>query len=179
MQENHHYPRVTPPHGACFQGHHMVVSISPDQQKADFKLDCHSNESLLSIKHKVARRLNVAVDHVTMGVSDRWLDSTDNNKLVGQLEFGGNMAFIIKTYGGSVTGAGYKSTEVSQSVRGAWVAGMISLSLIPLSLSSSLPLPPSSHPPPPSPSLPASPRLQKAMPRDRPWLPNRSATSQE
>lgn len=111
-QENHHYPRSDRPHGACFQGHHMVIMVSPDQQKPEFKLDCHSNECMLSIKHKVARKLNMPVDHLTMGVSDRWLDSTDNNKLIHQLEFGGSMTLIIKTYG---VATGYsRVTEVSR-----------------------------------------------------------------
>ncbi len=119
FQEHHHYhPRSNPPHGACFQGHHMVLTVSPDQQKQEFKLDCHSNESLLSIKHKIARRLNLSVDHVTMGVSDRWLDHTDTNKLIHQLEFGGPMVLIIKTYGGSVSGSGYSTSRMGEVRKG-------------------------------------------------------------
>ena len=38
-QENHHFPRYLPPHGSCFLGHPVVLSISPDQPKTDFKLD--------------------------------------------------------------------------------------------------------------------------------------------
>ena len=96
----------------------MAVLISPDQQKPEFKLDCHSNETLLSIKHRVARKLNVPVEQVTMGLSDRWLDSMDANKLIGQLEFGGPMVLIIKTYGGSISGtSGYSSSKVGE-VRG-------------------------------------------------------------
>ena len=95
----------------------MAITISPDQQRPEFKLDCHSNETLLSIKHKVARRLNVSVDHVTMGVSDRWLDSSDLNKLISQLEFGGPMVLIIKTYGGVTTGYNTRVTEVRSVVR--------------------------------------------------------------
>ena len=87
----------------------MAITISPDQQRPEFKLDCHSNETMLSIKHKIARRLNVSVDHVTMGVSDRWLDTSDLNKLISQLEFGGPMVLIIKTYG---TGYSSRTTEV-------------------------------------------------------------------
>lgn len=92
----------------------MVVTVTPDQQKPEFKLECHSNESLLSIKHKIARRLNVSVDHVTMGVSDRWLDIADTNKLIHQLEFGGPMVLIIKTYGGSAAGSGYHSSRMGE-----------------------------------------------------------------
>ena len=92
----------------------MVLTVTPDQQKPEFKLDCHSNESLLSIKHKIARRLNQSVDHVTMGITDRWLDNTDANKLIHQLEFGGPMVLIIKTYGGSVAGSGYGSSRMGE-----------------------------------------------------------------
>ena len=38
-QENHHFPRYLPPHGACFLGHPITLSISSDQPKTDFKLD--------------------------------------------------------------------------------------------------------------------------------------------
>ena len=92
----------------------MVLTVTPDQQKPEFKLDCHSNETLLSIKHKIARRLNISVDHVTMGVSDRWLDKADANKLVHQLEFAGPMVLIIKTYGSSMSGGGYSTSRIGE-----------------------------------------------------------------
>jgi ubiquitin carboxyl-terminal hydrolase 9/24 len=103
----------------------MAITISPDQQRSEFKLDCHSNETLLSIKHKVSRRLSVSVEHVTMGVSDRWLDTTDLNKLISQLEFGGPMVLIIKTYGGMNTGYSSRVSDVRgvASVLGVWLQG--------------------------------------------------------
>ena len=39
LQENYHFPRYYPPHGACFLGHPITLSISPDQPKTDFKLE--------------------------------------------------------------------------------------------------------------------------------------------
>lgn len=39
-----------------------------------------------------------------MGMSDRWFDSVDNNKLIGQLHFEGPPTIIVKIYGG-VTGS--------------------------------------------------------------------------
>ena len=92
----------------------MVLTVTPDQQKTEFfKIDCHSNESLFSIRHKIARRLNVSYDHVTMGTSDHWLDSYDSNKLVCQVDFGDTPVLIIKTYSGGSSGSGYsRSMEV-------------------------------------------------------------------
>lgn len=39
LQENFHFMRHYPPHGACFLGHPITLSISPDQHKAEFKLE--------------------------------------------------------------------------------------------------------------------------------------------
>ena len=90
----------------------MVVMVTVDQQKDSIKLECHSNETLQSIRHKIARRLGVAIDELSVGVADRWLDSTDNNKLVGQVEFGGQPSLIAKTH--IATGYG-RGMEVSGS----------------------------------------------------------------
>ena len=76
----------------------MVLTITQDQQKMEFKLDCHSNETLLSIRHKIARKMGVSVEQISMGVTDRWLNTTENNKLIHQLEFGQHPVLITKTH---------------------------------------------------------------------------------
>ena len=84
----------------------MVLTINVDQQKEGMKLDCHSNESLLSIRHKIARKLGVALDELSVGVADRWLERVDNYKLVHQVEFNGPPTLIAKTHIGTGYGRG-------------------------------------------------------------------------
>jgi len=109
VEENHHFPRYLPPHGACFLGHPITLSISSDQPKTDFKLDCHSNESILTVRQKIAKKLNVASEQLQMGISERWLDSSDNNKLIHQLGFADQQLIIVKTH--SVASSYSKVTE--------------------------------------------------------------------
>ncbi|CAI8010592.1 Ubiquitin carboxyl-terminal hydrolase 24, partial [Geodia barretti] len=96
-EENYHFLRHYPPHGACFLGHPITLSISPDQHKSEFKLECHANESILSVRRRIAQTLGVGQEQVQMGISERWLEATDNNRLIHQLKFKEHQNIIVKT----------------------------------------------------------------------------------
>ena len=98
VQESFHFPRSQPPHGSCFLGHPFVLHISPDQPKTEFDLECHSNESMLSVKQKIAKKLGVSPEQVQIGLSERWLDTSDNNKLIYQMGFSDRQLIIVKTH---------------------------------------------------------------------------------
>ena len=98
LQETFHFPRSQPPHGSCFLGHPFVLHISPDQPKTEFFLECHSNESMLSVKQKIAKKLSVSPEQVQIGLSERWLDTSDNNKLIHQMGFSDRQLIIVKTH---------------------------------------------------------------------------------
>ena len=98
LQESFHFPRSQPPHGSCFLGHPFVLHISPDQPKTEFFLECHSNESMLSVKQKIAKKLSVSPEQVQIGLSERWLDTSDNNKLIHQMGFSDRQLIIVKTH---------------------------------------------------------------------------------
>ena len=93
-QESHHYPRAVPPHGATFLGHPLVLSIS--YETLLIPLEVHSNESMLSIKEKIAHKLNTTVEQLQLATQDRWLDTSDNNKLVHQMGFTDNQVLTTK-----------------------------------------------------------------------------------
>lgn len=98
LQESFHFPRSQPPHGSCFLGHPFILHISPDQPKTEFDLECHSNESMLSVKQKIAKKLGASSEHVQIGLSERWLDTSDNNKLIYQMGFNDRQLIIVKTH---------------------------------------------------------------------------------
>ena len=98
VQEGFHFPRSQPPHGSCFLGHPFILHISPDQPKTEFDLECHSNESILSVKQKIAKKLDVSPEQVQIGLSERWLDTSDNNKLIYQMGFSDRQLIIVKTH---------------------------------------------------------------------------------
>lgn len=98
VQESFHFPRSQPPHGSCFLGHPFVLHISPDQPKTEFDLECHSNENMLSVKQKIAKKLGVSTEQVQIGLSERWLDTSDNNKLIHQMGFSDHQLIIVKAH---------------------------------------------------------------------------------
>ena len=99
----------------------MVLMVTVDQQKEGIKLDVHSNETLLSVRHKIARRLGVAIDELSVGVADRWLESMDNNKLVCQVEFSGPPTLIAKTHVATGYGRGVEVGRVGLKVVCLWL----------------------------------------------------------
>lgn len=111
-QESFHFPRSQPPHGSCFLGHPFVLHISPDQPKTEFNLECHSNESMLSVKQKIAKKLGVSPEQVQIGLSERWLDTSDNNKLIHQMGFSDRQLIIVKTHT-MVSNYSSKASEVN------------------------------------------------------------------
>ncbi len=83
-----------PPHGATFLGHPLVISIS--YESLLIPLDVHSNESILSMKGKIALKLNTTVEQLQLATQDRWLETSDNNKLVRQMGFTDNQDLSVK-----------------------------------------------------------------------------------
>jgi len=110
LQESHHYPRGSRPHGATFLGHPLALTISTDSSV--FTLNCHSNENLLSLKEKIAQKLNTNPEQLQIGTTDKWLDVGDNNKLVHQLGFTDQQTLSVKLHS-NISGTHSKVTDVS------------------------------------------------------------------
>ncbi|XP_065904481.1 ubiquitin carboxyl-terminal hydrolase 24-like isoform X2 [Dysidea avara] len=99
VEESHHFPRVHPPHGSCFHGHPVLLLASQEFTKNEFTIQCHSNESLGSVRQKIAKQLNMTPDQVQLGTNDRWLMQTFDNKLLHQLDFQDEQLVIVRTSG--------------------------------------------------------------------------------
>lgn len=53
---------------------------------------------MLSVKQKIAKKLGVSTEQVQIGLSERWLDTSDNNKLIHQMGFSDRQLIIVKTH---------------------------------------------------------------------------------
>ena len=53
---------------------------------------------MLSVKRKIAKRLGIPPEQVQIGLSERWLDTSDNNKLIYQMGFSDRQLIIVKTH---------------------------------------------------------------------------------
>eukprot|EP00731_Ephydatia_muelleri_P019119 Em0011g1159a len=115
VEESYSLPRQLPPHGASFHGHPLTLTISLDQPKQEFRLSCHSNESICSVRQKVAKQLNVTPEQVQIGTTEHWLDISDYNKLIHQLGFTDHQTLIVKTQS-FVSSSSYVRTEGLQPV---------------------------------------------------------------
>ncbi len=51
---------------------------------------------MLSIREKIAHKLNITVEQLQLATQDRWLDTSDNNKLVHQMGFTDNQVLTTK-----------------------------------------------------------------------------------
>lgn len=98
----------------------LVMSCESDHMVCVLSLQCHANESILSVRRRVAQKVGVTQEQVQMGISERWvsdvrslwalsyllhplplsphqLDAADNNRLIHQLHFKEQQVIIVKT----------------------------------------------------------------------------------
>ncbi|XP_050400806.1 ubiquitin carboxyl-terminal hydrolase 24 isoform X1 [Patella vulgata] len=84
VEELHLTPRTILPHGASFHGYQL--SVTCESQKAMFKLMCHSNETLGSLRLKISDYLNQSLDHIQIMSKDKLISTAQDQKLLHQLE---------------------------------------------------------------------------------------------
>lgn len=63
-------PRTILPHGASFNGHPVSLHVTYESTKDSFTLEAHSNETVGSIRWKIAEHLNCPVDNVQIFAND-------------------------------------------------------------------------------------------------------------
>ena len=71
VEENYTLPRSFPPHGSCFHGYPIQLHINCESNKSEFISTCHSNESMSSIRQKIAAKLTSNIDHVQIYKADK------------------------------------------------------------------------------------------------------------
>ncbi|XP_065183511.1 ubiquitin carboxyl-terminal hydrolase 24-like [Sycon ciliatum] len=83
--ENTSFRRICLPHGAMFHGAQYKLLVIFEQNKTSFDLETHSNETLANLRQKIAKRMNVSAEYVSMTHNDRVLMPSENSKLLSQL----------------------------------------------------------------------------------------------
>ena len=71
---------------------------------------------MLSVKQKIAKKLGIPAEQVQIGLSERWLDTADNNKLIYQMGFSDRQLIIVKTHT-VVSSYSSKVSEVRQPLQ--------------------------------------------------------------
>ncbi|XP_041474973.1 ubiquitin carboxyl-terminal hydrolase 24-like isoform X2 [Lytechinus variegatus] len=93
-------PRTILPHGASFQGHTITMHATcTDSHRSEFVIVGHSNETLQSVRHKIAQRLKTTLDNVQIMANDRLMLTTKDQKLLSELEFDEEQDLNIKLHG--------------------------------------------------------------------------------
>lgn len=96
VEENHHTTRIILPHGASFHGLQINLMITCESPKQEFILLCHGNETLGSVRGRIANKLRQPTDNVQIVAQDKMLDSQKDQKLLHQLEFEDNQLIQVR-----------------------------------------------------------------------------------
>ncbi|CAL1529935.1 unnamed protein product [Lymnaea stagnalis] len=86
VEEIHCVPRNILPHGASFHGYQLNIQVKCEALRQEFTLQCHSNETLGSVRRKVLLNINQPSDHVQMHTNDKLLCMTKDQLLLYQLD---------------------------------------------------------------------------------------------
>ncbi|XP_062568779.1 ubiquitin carboxyl-terminal hydrolase 24-like [Saccostrea cucullata] len=96
VEENHQTTRTILPHGASFHGLQINLMITCESPKHEFMLLCHGNETLSSVRARIANKLRQPTDNVQIVAQDKMLDAQKNQKLLHQLEFEDNQLIQVR-----------------------------------------------------------------------------------
>ncbi|XP_071490931.1 ubiquitin carboxyl-terminal hydrolase 24-like [Diadema antillarum] len=92
-------PRTILPHGASFQGHTITMHVAcTDAHRTEFVVVGHSNETLQSVRSKIAQRLKTTLDNVQIMANDRLMVTTKDQKLLSELEFDEEQDLSVKLH---------------------------------------------------------------------------------
>ncbi|XP_028817088.1 ubiquitin carboxyl-terminal hydrolase 24 isoform X1 [Denticeps clupeoides] len=115
-QDLYSVPRTILPHGASFHGHPVTLHITYESTKDTFTLEAHSNETIGSIRWKIAEHLNCPVDNVQIFANDSMLTMNRDQKLLNQLGFSDEQSLTVKSSGtGTPSGSSVDSSASASS----------------------------------------------------------------
>nr|XP_023674608.1 ubiquitin carboxyl-terminal hydrolase 24 isoform X1 [Paramormyrops kingsleyae] len=97
IEDLYSVPRTILPHGASFNGHPVILHITYESTKDTFTLEAHSNETIGSIRWKIAEHLNCPVDNVQIFANDSMLTMNRDQKLLNQLGFSDEQSLTVKS----------------------------------------------------------------------------------
>lgn len=114
VEDLHAGPRTLLPHGASFHGYPININVSSDLPRQELTLQCHSNESLKSLRHRIANRLNTTAEQIQLSTSEKLLLPSKDQKLLYQLEFEDEQMLFAKVSVSGVTSVPTKEEAESQ-----------------------------------------------------------------
>lgn len=114
VEDLHAGPRTLLPHGASFHGYPITINVSSDLPRQEITLQSHSNESLKSLRHRIANRLNTSHEQIQISTSEKLLLPSKDQKLLYQLEFEDEQLLFAKVSVSGVTTVPTKEEAESQ-----------------------------------------------------------------
>ncbi|RXM30563.1 Ubiquitin carboxyl-terminal hydrolase 24 [Acipenser ruthenus] len=116
IEDLYSVPRTILPHGASFHGHPVTLHVTYESTKDTFTLEAHSNETVGSVRWKIAEQLNSPVDNVQIFANDSVLTMNKDQKLLNQLGFSDEQGLTVKTSGtGTPSGSSADSSASASS----------------------------------------------------------------
>uniref|UniRef100_A0A673MZ36 Ubiquitin carboxyl-terminal hydrolase 24 n=1 Tax=Sinocyclocheilus rhinocerous TaxID=307959 RepID=A0A673MZ36_9TELE len=116
IEDLYSVPRTILPHGASFHGHPVALHITYESTKDTFTLEAHSNETIGSIRWKIAEQLSCPVDNVQIFANDSMLTMNRDQKLLNQLGFSDEQSLTVKSSGtGTPSGSSADSSASASS----------------------------------------------------------------
>ncbi|XP_036376811.1 ubiquitin carboxyl-terminal hydrolase 24 isoform X3 [Megalops cyprinoides] len=116
IEDLYSVPRTILPHGASFNGHPVTLHITYESTKDTFNLEAHSNETIGSIRWKIADHLSCPVDNVQIFANDSMLTMNRDQKLLNQLGFSDEQSLTVKSSGtGTPSGSSADSSASASS----------------------------------------------------------------
>uniref|UniRef100_A0A8C7SXV5 Ubiquitin specific peptidase 24 n=1 Tax=Oncorhynchus mykiss TaxID=8022 RepID=A0A8C7SXV5_ONCMY len=98
-----------------FNGHPVSLHVTYESTKDTFTLEAHSNETIGSIRWKIAEHLNCPVDNVQIFANDSVLTMNRDQKLLSQLGFSDEQSLTVKSSGTGTPSGGSSESSVSAS----------------------------------------------------------------
>uniref|UniRef100_A0A3Q3F0U1 Ubiquitin carboxyl-terminal hydrolase 24 n=1 Tax=Labrus bergylta TaxID=56723 RepID=A0A3Q3F0U1_9LABR len=116
IEDMYSVPRTILPHGASYNGHPVTLHITYESTKDTFSLETHSNETIGSIRWKIAEHLSCPVDNVQIFANDSVMTMNRDQKLLSQLGFNDEQSLTVKSSGtGTPSGSSESSASASSS----------------------------------------------------------------
>ncbi|EHA99013.1 Ubiquitin carboxyl-terminal hydrolase 24 [Heterocephalus glaber] len=116
IEDFYSVPRTILPHGASFHGHLLTLNVTYDSTKDTFTVEAHSNETIGSVRWKIAKQLCSPVDNIQIFTNDSLLTVNKDQKLLHQLGFSDEQVLTVKTSGsGTPSGSSADSSTSSSS----------------------------------------------------------------
>ncbi|CAL1268833.1 unnamed protein product [Larinioides sclopetarius] len=106
IEENHFSPRTILPHGTSFIGHPLLIKICVDSSKEEHLVVSHSNETLGSVKQRIAQYLHQNPMQVHLYQDDNaQIPKNREQQLMNQLNIRDGQVLIVKCMGGGMSTA--------------------------------------------------------------------------